>query len=251
MGLMGKGKTLDLSLCGYEETSCQDSQDSVANLTTVFTKVEEMSIDSLVKEVNEIPVTRGEMTERNSFEMYLICILQLKRVATMSPRTQNKELSAFAIGLEIQAFFEYFPAISIQEKVDVASNILRENIFFELEPHTMVALIETGIQVEDTKISYNLGLQVWQGTWLHYLATKETLLQRRWFPSSEATCFHRNSHESILDQVLNSDIRNDVKYFNIALCLAMGCEPLNLEVDGEAIQLLSAAARQVYLTEEM
>lgn len=223
---------------------------SVDTLTNILQRVEDLNPQEVLLEMAELTKPECNLADHQVFEMYLIYVFQLKR---WNQKTARSGVYPAVISLETKAFNEYFPALRLQEKASIASNILKESIFFELDLTTMITLIQRGVDVEKTSVRYNLGLQVWQGTWLHYLASRPNQrLDREWFTDANTACVcdSEGLQESVLDQVLNSESSLEIKYYNIVLSIAMGCNPLNVDVEYNSLQLLIAAANAVFATEK-
>jgi len=236
-----KGKVphaiMNLNTCSTLEQS---------SIAQTISRVEEMSVVGIKSEISELQ-TQAE--DKESFEVCLICILHLKRCGKRSPRiTEKTRILTDAVQLESKAFFEDFLSLSLKDKATIASEIVKENVFLTLEHATMMSLLDYGLDVSETSISYNLGLQVWEGTWLHYLASEGLVLNRAWFSDVDSKCVCKSEalEESVLDQVLSTDsARQDVKFYNAMICLALGYNPSNVDMDLSCLQYLQFAIENV------
>jgi len=225
------------------------------SLEKTLRSIEDLHFDKLSSEVANL-LKSQYLTDGTGqsilqvFERYLICVFQLKREIQRQGRNEFSNESILAI--ESKVFYEYFPMISLQEKVDVASRILQARVLYELEPSTIIALLEQGADVSKTKDCFREGLLIWEGTWLHQLVSKGVVLRREWFADSTSTCVCASERitESILDHALHAETSWNIKVYNIVLSIAMGCNLLNADIDADFVPLLSWSVQNVILTQQ-
>lgn len=226
------------------------------SLEKTLRSIEDLTFDKLTYEVAELLGTSQYLTDGTGrsiiqvFERYLICVFQLKREIQRLGRNEFSKQSI--LSLESKVFYEYFPMISLQEKVEVASRILRARALFQFESFTIISLLEQGVDVNKTKDCYREGLLVWEGTWLHHLVSKGIVLRREWFGDADSICVCAQEHitESILDHTLHAEASWNVKIYNIVLSIAMGCNLLNADIDADFVPLLSWSVQNVILTQQ-
>jgi len=225
------------------------------SLEKTLRSIEDLPFDKLSSEVEDMLKSqyRTDGTGQSIlqvFERYLVCVFQLKREIQRLGRNEFSNESI--LSLETKVFYEYFPMISVQEKVDVASRILRARVLYELEPSTIMSLLEQGVDVSRTDDRFREGLLIWEGTWLHQLVSRGFVLRREWFADADSVCICASEHvkESILDHALRAETSWNVKIYNIVLSIAMGCNLLNADIDVEFLPLLSWSVQNVILTQQ-
>lgn len=243
--------------CLKEQISKTVMRDSKTeeSLERALRSVEDLSFEKLTSEVANLLklqyLTVGtERSIHQIFERYLICIFQMKREVLRLGRSQFPHESI--LSLECKVFYEYFPMISLQEKVEVASRILQARVLYELHPSTIISLLEQGVDVSKTKDCFRTGLLIWEGSWLHQLVAKGLVLRREWFADSDSTCgcAQERITESILDHAMHAETALNVKVYNIVLSIAMGCNLLNADIDSELVPVLSWSVHNVALTQQ-
>lgn len=225
------------------------------SLEKTLRSIEDLPFDKLSSEVEGLLKSqyRTDGTGQSIlqvFERYLVCVFQVKREIQRLGRNEFSNESILSI--ESKVFHEYFPMISVQEKVDVASRILRARVLYELEPSTVMSLLEQGVDVSRTEDCFREGLLIWEGTWLHQLVSRGFALRREWFADADSVCICASEHvkESILDHALRAETSWNVKIYNIVLSIAMGCNLLNADIDVEFLPLLSWSVQNVILTQQ-
>jgi len=142
--LVSTKKCLKKSSCGVSETE--------ESLEKTLRSIEDLSFEKLSSEISTLSTHNTNETERSIiqvFERYLICVFRLKRELKRLGRNEFSNESL--LSLESKVFYNHFPMISLQEKVDAASRILKARVLFELEPSTMISLFEQGVDVSHTK----------------------------------------------------------------------------------------------------
>jgi len=243
--IVSNKKCLKKSSCGASKTE--------ESLERTLRSIEDLSFEKISLEITSLSTYVANETERSIipvFERYLICVFRLKRELKRLGR--NEFSNETLLSLESKVFYEYFPMVSLQEKVDATSRILKARVLFELEPSTMISLLEQGVDVSHTKNCYREGLLIWEGSWLHNVVCKGGVLRREWFANVDDTCVCEKEHitESILDHALHANTSWEVKFYNIVLSIAMGCNLLNAEIDEQLLPLLSWSVQNVNLTQQ-